>query len=95
MGVLWGVLWGYPNSWLVYKAGIKMDEDWGYPCDSGKLKYNSYKWIYIMGFEPPCYVSSFIFTEPRTSPLLDVYCNKNNLVHLLVNQLSRRLGGAL
>ena len=29
--------WGIPNSWLVYKGDpTKMDDDWGYPYDSGK-----------------------------------------------------------
>ena len=31
--------WGYPHSWMVYKekSHLQMDDDWGYPHDSGNL----------------------------------------------------------
>ena len=36
--------WGYPHSWMVYKgkSHLQMDDDWGYPHDSGNPKYGCY-----------------------------------------------------
>ena len=43
-GWIWGVPWGYPNSWLAFVGGNLEMDDWEYP-HLWKLPYDYSSWV--------------------------------------------------